>query len=294
MRIASLCFPTAAALSAAAILFLPASAFAQSLSSVVSGTAYTDGSGPSSFNPNPTTDGTLIQGSISSFDTTDANTYGTCGAKAQTAYGTSKASATAQAGSNGASDGYSNSEGTSTWTDIFTLNKAGATGTAATITYSFAFSGKMLGDDETASLLISRASAQVGFSKFTGNNGVNSTVVTNVLNVVYGTPFTISAKLDVTANASTLSFPPSSKSSSDFLATGGAATLTLITVNNGGTDPTVGITTASNAPYSGVTVAGGKFGTIATVPEVGTFSLLSLAFCGGGTVLALRKGRKAA
>ncbi|MBC7807418.1 MAG: hypothetical protein H7145_14865 [Akkermansiaceae bacterium] len=236
--------------------------WAQSLSSSISGYADTTASARADLDaPSSNTTALVSQFRNSSEGGASARTEG----KAQSDYGSNKAFARANATGNSDSSFLADAEAIaiSAWEDVFTINLAGMTGQAGTVEYTFDVDGSRVASGPpnftNRQFLIRKDGSTVAQLSNAASDGSLST---GLLDIIYGTPFTLSATLRVQADA--FSDEIEENAIADYFNT---ATLTSIT--HSGSD----IGFESDAPYSGVAITGG----VVVVPEAGTLVLLTFA-----------------
>ncbi len=162
------------------------------------------------------------------------------------------------------------------WEDVFTIDLAGMTGQAGTVEYMFDVDGSRVASGPPNFTNRQFVIRQNGSTVAQLSNALpDGTLSTGVLNIVYGTPFTLSATLRVQANAFSDQFAESA--TADYFNT---ASLTAITHSGSN----IGFTSA--APYSGVTITPGA---AVVVPESGTLALMTLAGTFGIVLVRRRK-----
>ena len=238
----------------------------QTLNSSISGYADTSDRPTLTLNA-PASTTTLIVSQTRTQNSINTDATASASGMAQTDYGINKAFARATA--TGDSDLFSSADADVTaisfWEDTVTVNLAGQTGQAGTIMYSFAVDGSRLDSGpgfNNRQFLIKQNGTTV---EQLSNNEADGTVSSGVLNIVYGTPFTISAAL--TVRAATFSSELPEVAEADYFNT---ATVTAITSLGDGTS------FGSGSTYSGaiITNTGGV-----VVPESGTLALTLGALC---------------
>ncbi|MBC7805992.1 MAG: hypothetical protein H7145_07560 [Akkermansiaceae bacterium] len=151
---------------------------------------------------------------------------------------------------------------TSVWEDTVTVNLAGQTGQSGTIRYAFNVSGTRFESPlftETNRFFQVRKDGVVVAQL--SNPEADGIVTSDITNIIYGTPFTISASLRVQTNA--LAPDELTEATLDYFNT---ATVTAITTSGDG------VTFDSNNAYSTAVIT--NTGGVVVVPEAGSLALV--------------------